>query len=263
MRVRYRHQYKIKKGFPNSYIYNNLIPSALRHDMVKQAKYHTFASRFVENFTLKNKPKQQTMKKQFLFAVLGLMVTATVLDSYKKGENDPFMSLRSRKSRMAGEWTITKGEGTSTTSSPATSTTWTLDGTALTTTATVGSTTYPPVSSTLTTTFTIEKDGTYKMTSTETAGSNTDVTTESGIWNFTGKVGEYKNKDHVVFSPLVSTSQSGSGPVNTTTYTGDDSPSYLFYIDQLKNKEMILMFDGTTVTSGGTSTNKGSWTLTQ
>lgn len=204
------------------------------------------------------------MKKQFLFAVLGLIMTATVLDSCKKGENDPFLSLKSRKSRMAGEWTITKGEGSTSDPASQTTSTWTYDGSTYTVNATVGSTTFPPATSTRTMTITIEKDGTYSSSTSITSGNNTTTMTEKGTWNFTGKIGEWKNKDHVVFSPTEQTTVANN-TTSTSTYTGDDSPSYIMYIDQLKSKEMVWTYDGTTTsgTPANTTTNKGSWTLTQ
>lgn len=47
------------------------------------------------------------------FAVMAI-VGVTTVSSCKKGENDPFLSLRSRKARVTGEWKLTKGTVTET-----------------------------------------------------------------------------------------------------------------------------------------------------
>lgn len=52
--------------------------------------------------------------KQFLFL---LVIATTLLTSCKKGEDDPFLSLRTRDARIRGEWilkekTLTKSNGT-------------------------------------------------------------------------------------------------------------------------------------------------------
>ena len=55
------------------------------------------------------------------------------------------------------------------------------------------------------------------------------------------------------------------GTVTTTdvrTYTGSDAPVAVWDIDQLKNKEMIVIWDGTS-TDSSTSSSKGSMTFTQ
>jgi hypothetical protein len=66
------------------------------------------------------------MKKVLVFAIMAV-VASSVFVSCKKGENDP-MSLKSRKSRIAGEWKLTAGTETYTSSSGTTTTT-TWDGT--------------------------------------------------------------------------------------------------------------------------------------
>ena len=62
------------------------------------------------NFTKKFKTIH--MKKLLLLGAAAMVLVAN-LSSCKKGENDPFLSLKSRKARLCGEWTVTKSEGTS------------------------------------------------------------------------------------------------------------------------------------------------------
>ena len=51
------------------------------------------------------------MKTSFKISNLALlaMLAFGLLFSCKKGENDPFISLRSRKARIVGEWKLQKG----------------------------------------------------------------------------------------------------------------------------------------------------------
>lgn len=201
------------------------------------------------------------MKTTIKVALAALMIAGVSLESCKKGENDPFLSLRSRKARVTGDWTVKKGEGTRTSGS--TTTTWTFDG--ATYTQTQGSNS---VSTSETITMNFEKDGTYKMVTTITDASvnYTDVTTETGTWNFTGKIGDDKNKDHIVMRTLTSTDVTTIGSSSTTTtdtWTGDNAPANVMYIDELKNKEMIFTWDGSYNNGSSTSTDKGSYTLEQ
>lgn len=47
------------------------------------------------------------MKKNTIILLAALMLISTTAISCKKGKDDPGISLRSRKARMAGEWKIT------------------------------------------------------------------------------------------------------------------------------------------------------------
>lgn len=206
------------------------------------------------------------MKTTIKVAVAALIIASFGFAGCKKGPNDPFISLLSRKARMTGEWKTTAGKGSST--EPGTTKSWTYDGAIYTETETQGSqTTTSTANFTINTTF--EKDGTFKrvtVTTTTTPFASTDTDTETGTWNFTGKIGEDKNKDHVVMKTLSSSSVTVVGSIttsSTTTYTGDDAPTAIFFLDQLKNKEIIMTYDGTTTNGSVTESNEGSWTMTQ
>ncbi len=54
-----------------------------------------------------------------------VLVSGASFTACKKGENDPGLSLSSRKSRLVGEWTLSKGEDKSTSGSSTTTTTFT------------------------------------------------------------------------------------------------------------------------------------------
>lgn len=185
-------------------------------------------------------------KSLLAIAVAGVAFVA----SCKKGEDDPSLSLRSRKSRVAGEWKVSSAEtkmtttgsaGTSTSSSTSTET-WTGDtykasesstyssgGSSSSSTSTIDGTVE-------TNTYTFEKDGTWKQnlkyTTTETEtddvfGGQVKTTTvtnytisKSGVWNFLGKVqDDTKNKEEMSVS---TTSEDRSV---TTTVTSVYTPT--------------------------------------
>ncbi|MCH2234854.1 MAG: hypothetical protein MK078_11445 [Crocinitomicaceae bacterium] len=235
------------------------------------------------------------MKKSILMlASAGLMIAAP---SCKKGENDPGLSLSSRKARISNNWTVsaisstyteTDGDGDSW------SNTRTFDGTTntLVSSNTSGGTT---VSNTSTSTFTdysvvINKDGTYTMTQAytysdddsfggfTTTTAHTVTITSSGSWSFVGKEKDsYKNKERVILNSLsfsytddvVSTTVDDSdgstvGTPTTSSTTNSDVESHgqdimIFDIDMLKGKEMTWMqtFDG----SDSNSSTTGSTTI--
>jgi hypothetical protein len=216
------------------------------------------------------------MKKTLFFAFAALLVASSIT-SCKKGENDPGLSFRSRKARLAGEWKMVSGEikttsiditgGTTTT----TITTTTLTDTQMTESTSVNGGT--PTTSTATITewsFNIDKAGTYKMTQTLADGSNwtsTDIT--EGEWVFLGKnkTAELKNKEAIA---LNTTSSSNSftfgGTTSSSSYTEDGWGSVeIWTIDQLKNKEMILKgtYKHTDGDDGDSETTEYTITFTQ
>ncbi len=199
------------------------------------------------------------MKTTFKVVIAGLMLSTFVFDGCKKGPDDPFMSIHTRKGRMTGDWTVKKGSGTDVNGSS--TTTWTYDGTTY--SSTTGSNT---TTNGMTMTVSYVKDGTYKMVTTQTATGFSDAVTETGTWNFTGRIGDDKNKDHVVMKTLVHTDVQTIGSASTTTtetYTGDDAPVQLYYIDELKNKEIMFTWKGTDVSGSSTTSSTGSYTLNQ
>ncbi len=190
------------------------------------------------------------MKAIAKITVAVLMLGTLALESCKKGEGDPALSLRSRKARFAGEWTVSAGKGSSTSGS--TTTSWVYDGATETTTY---PSPLPQGTDKYTISFTVEKDGTWTSVYTDTDANPDPVLTQTGTWNFTGGVGEAKNKSSVIMRTLTMTQGS-----TTVTYTGDDGPVSMMDIYQLKNKEIIVKTTGTT--SLPASSNESEWTWT-
>ncbi|MGM0477974.1 MAG: hypothetical protein ACQERC_02040 [Bacteroidota bacterium] len=177
------------------------------------------------------------MKLNAIRLVLALFVGVLVLESCKKGENDPFLSLRSRDNRITGEWELTKYDSESTTtvsdgSNTVTTTTTTTFEDDIWTTMQDGNTSSISYSRTLT----MKKDGTYTMKETEDG----EVSESGGRWSW---LDDAKKKRRVLL----------------------DNEG-VFYIDQLKHKEMIFTNEtNSSEQDGGTteSTTSSSTTVYQ
>jgi hypothetical protein len=170
-----------------------------------------------------------------IFMVLVVVALALPsLNSCKKGENDPFLSLKSRDSRITGEWKLTKAERTviepNFGGSGNVTTVVTFNGTTKTTTST-GQTT--PTSINYSLNITLEKNGIAKII--EIAATTTSQATSTWFWLETAKSKMWIN-------------------INGSEYQ----------VDQLKNKELVLIQKTeTTITSGSTiRTTSDTETLT-
>lgn len=175
----------------------------------------------------------------FVFAISTIIVF-TSITGCKKGENDPFLSLKSRRARISGEWKLKEGVVTYQSNfggSPTNVTTTYTETTITTNGASV------PYSETLT----IGEDGTYTLSVTED-GVNVTV---SGVWFFVGKIKDLglKNKEAILLN-----GQEFSEVGYSETYSGLYEGEPLI-IDQLKDNEVI--FKGETSHDTG-SGNYGS-----
>ncbi len=168
-------------------------------------------------------------KNNFKFALVAVLSLA-FLAACKKGENDPFLSLKSRNARITGTWKLKSAEITNsnvyggTTQSLSTS----FDGTNMTETLDSGESDTYSYSQTVE----INKDGTYKMTLVED-GITSDY---QGNWWW---IDSNKKKVRIAFD--------------------DDFGS--FYIDRLKNKEMVWKIDESSSSVDYSSKMSGTWTF--
>lgn len=183
------------------------------------------------------------LKNIFIIAT-AFFTLATTFVGCKKGDGDPFISLYSRKARVVGKWKLSSGTEVDKSTSSGSTTTITIeyDGTKADLTIVDGSGTTTDNYG-YTEEWEYKKDGTFSATMVED-GSTTTVT---GVWNFTGGVGDLKNKEQIVLTYLLITDASG-----TYTYSGIANDE-TFDIYELKNKEMIFKqqrtFAGTNNTS--------------
>ena len=201
--------------------------------------------------------------KKLLFLAAGALVLTANLSSCKKGENDPFLSLKSRKARVSGEWTVTKMEGTYSSvdsSDPLSnySSTSSYDGTTETGTYTSAGNTGAYDPETYTQTYTFEKEGTFSMI----YAVGTSSYTVEGNWIFLGKNknAELAKKEAILLT-ITKEVNTEDGVSETETFTGYNN-TMTFLIDQLKSKEMILIDESTNVDGATTSTDKSTYTLT-
>jgi len=189
--------------------------------------------------------------KNFKKLLIILVAVTFVMPACKKGVDDPFLSLKSRKSRVVGEWKLISEKSTSTSSTTMGGTTtnstdvYTSTGSTYSYSQTDNSGTTTSVG-TNTLTITFMKDGTYEMASTVDASTSS----ETGTWNFTSGVGELKNKSQITLSSLTHTS-TGSSSTYTGTYV-----DVCFDLKKLKSKSMIWYVKTTnSYTSSGYSSS--------
>ena len=208
--------------------------------------------------------------KSILYITLCAVLLSGISASCKKGEDDPFLSLRSRKARLAGEWTLSKKE--SSYKSDNTSTTFTetssYDGTTETGNSIITENGQPAVesysyTSTYSCKYTFDKDGTYQIVTTTTSS----VITETGVWSFVGKSREkeLKNKEAILLTKLSGTSSytNGTNP-SAEEYTGvTGAAGKVFLISRLANKEMVLEYKKSSSDQWNSYSEEMNLTLTQ
>ena len=217
----------------------------------------------------------KNMKKLIILSLAAIALMAN-LSSCKKGENDPFLSLKSRKARVVGEWTVTKEEGTSqdiskisfggVTVTTTTNETSTYNGTLFTSTSvTTSSAGGNPLENTYndvyTQSYTFEKDGSFSLETVYTGQNYTEKI--EGTWAFVGKskTAELKNKEAIALS-VTKYSDIDNGVTTTYSATGFDD-SIIIAIDRLKNKEMVFIQESTySEPNGDTGSSSLTTTLT-
>lgn len=192
--------------------------------------------------------------KKTLIALTTVIALGSVVTSCKKGENDPFLSLRTRKARVVGEWKVVSSSSEEVDTN-GDKTTRTFDGTTLTEVdydASSGNTSTS--TNTQTEEWTFDKDYSFVYKLTTPSGTQQ----YDGSWTFMGKSkeGDVKKKENIGLRILKYTSTPTAGVSQTTTYSGDQDIFTVYEIDQLKNKEMIIKSGSKdTYTSGGTVEN--------
>jgi hypothetical protein len=225
--------------------------------------------------------------KKILVLSLGLLFVGSTFTACKKGENDPFMSMKSRKARVAGEWTVSSSEGTETTKEnyqsggdtysvvqTEASTYNGVTNTTVTTSVITNLTTAASISdnetttSTYTETYTFDKEGAFTYTRLTTYSDGSSNKSESeGTWSFLGKnkTSELKSKEAIMTSTtkVTTTSTDTDGTATTNVVNYDGMVTQMFKIDQLKSKEMIIVAEsGYTLSNGDSSSTIVTSTLT-
>jgi len=195
--------------------------------------------------------------KKIAFMILVVAFAMPAFQSCKKGENDPFLSIKSRKARLKGVWNLSARSETRTQAQTGVSTTsvYTFNGTMMTVMSGGASNSYIYSEK-----ITFNTDGTFTKEETSSSSGSTSNITIKGNWWFgkNNKEADYKNGEVVVLQ-ITNVMIFGSGGYSAA-FTGADCPIIFFVIDQLKSKEMIVIEDGkdtdgtTSVSTSGTST---------
>lgn len=206
------------------------------------------------------------------FKSIGLifLILATSMTACKKGENDPFFSLLSRKARLAGEWKLSSADYESKTvdGDGTTVTTTTYDGTEMTETTDGDGKTFPYSEK-----ITIDKNGTFSIYVEEEITYSQDQTgiqkiTMEGVWYFIDGINDtdIKDKERVEFviQKLTDVHPSGdteviesSGSVPVVQERGFSS-LFIILLDRLANKEMTTLYDSELIIDGETRTMTGT-----
>ncbi len=171
-----------------------------------------------------------------------LLSCVLILNSCKKGANDPAISFKSRTSRVAGTWTVAKQSGTQlyhdntgVNDDETMTQSWNGVGTNMyVQTDKYGTTSFEDKGDVTANTITFGKDGSYTMTRKytikevrtdyPTTGSTTTTDyvieeTETGTWNFTGGVGsDLKSKEQIVINSSASTYKETKTETLVTTF---------------------------------------------
>jgi hypothetical protein len=184
-------------------------------------------------------------------AVFGIAVACLILisGSCKKGQDDPLISFRSRKARVAGEWQLTSGFSVTTSQSGNSSASETYEYTKsgfsfrqeiITPAGNISNTDAGAYSRKVI----FEKNGAFFME--ETKAMNT--VSYTGLWNFTKGVGKHKNKQQLAITLTSFTDYDG----RLFIYSGKDA-DFSWTLKELRNKKMVVEIDNSwseTVQSG-------------
>lgn len=204
------------------------------------------------------------MKALKYIAIATLAITAGLTTSCKKGENDPFLSLSSRKARLTGEWTVSSSYSKSTNTSGVTISTNVNDfnGTTNTYTYTLGSFSNTSFEN-KTIEFTINRDGSFTRVTTNT--TDQEKFEDTGIWTFAGKnkTSDYKNKEVVVFYTQKTVYTDLTDNSTSTDETTSVNYGETYVIDQLKGKEIIFKSNESYSGTTSSSTYESTMTLTK
>jgi len=164
-----------------------------------------------------------------------LLLTIILADSCKKGPNDPFISLRSRKARMEGKWKLNSGKSEFKSHNPGqqplASNYYFKDNNG--TLSHSGATTFSAFRFHLE--LIMDRNGTFIVT--EDFDGN--VLKANGTWNFTTGLGKAKNKQEVFFK--ITEVNSGDCADHIFNFF---STEFVYKIKELRNKKVVLYRQG-------------------
>ena len=181
------------------------------------------------------------MKKlhRILLILMIVILALPLLESCKKGEEDPWFSIYSRKHRLCLDWKIlTYRKDIHTNDSIVT---YTFDGT---------NNTYRKYKSNYVYTspgtmrIIFSKNGNYEWSQTITTDTSNYIYTEKGLWYFSGggKESDTRSKELIALQKTEQTESFSDGGVNSTlSYMGSgDLTTSIYRLKKLASDEMII-----------------------
>lgn len=186
--------------------------------------------------------------KKIALLMLGvtLALSSITLTGCKKGPDDPFLSFRSRATRLSGTWKLQSGTVKTTQNSISITTTYTDTKYTINNSSTDYS---------LSVTFV--KDGTYTSKEIEGTGALQGTTDATGAWNWVGGTGDTKSKEQVIMYEKTSNYSTAGF---SSKKTQDLNQGTVWTLKSLKNKTMVVTWKSTT---GSNVTEEGEFTFTQ
>ena len=163
--------------------------------------------------------------------VILALIALFLFPTCKKGEDDPAISLRSRTTRLTGEWRLVSGTAAFTTTGY--NDTYSFDGTNLTETITASK--YYYVGKYILN-LNIEKDGTFTFKE-FIYGVTLDA---SGTWNFNNGIGEDKKKEDVIFT----IDKVKKGFTNRYNLFNRGCTNFVYKIKELRNAKLVIHSSG-------------------
>lgn len=166
-----------------------------------------------------------------------LLTLVFLFSECKKGEEDPSISLRTRKNRLTGEWRLLKGSASYTTDGHNNS--YTFDGSNFVLYVTQSAYYYYGK---YTLNLTIKRDGSFTFNE----NLSPVILEASGVWNFNTGVGESKKKEEVTF--LIDKVKKGYTDNNNIFNRG--ATHFVYKITELRNKQLTISTSGKIYTDG-------------
>lgn len=171
---------------------------------------------------------------KFQKLIVAALLAPLLFSTCKKGEDDPFLPLSTRKARVVGDWHISSGSANITYTpkkgSPY-SNRYVLKPGDLTMTETYSGGTPTIYVGTYALNVSLKKDGT--MVLTENLGNS--LVEATGTWDFGSGVGKEKNKSTLVLR----INDLSTGTVYSSLFSGL-STICIYHIRELRNKKMVL-----------------------
>ena len=180
--------------------------------------------------------------RKFIYISLTALLTVSFFSGCKKGENDPFISFRSRDARLEAKWKLTKIEATDnmTSAGVTTTRTSTFDGT----TFTIVDPTTGKNSGAYALTLNIHGNGTIEYNENISSPSYTQNTGGTGNWTW---INSNKNKTELNLYN-----------VNSTFFQ-----SKIYTIDRLSTNELVIKLTGGNTLGADVNTSDYTWTFSR